>query len=229
MSNKKHGSQKPAAQTEKQDPPQKKASSAPWVIAAVVGIVMIAVVISSQGRQSDVGADGSGSGTLVASAEEAKYIGRFLPADYQAVQAGVSGVVTADTPMTPIEATADDAGLSIPLAEIAAKRNVSFEYTRSDGSVMPMIAYAKPSGQVFVGVSFCVPCQGTGQTLTTDGMLTCDACGTKRDLETGVGVSGPCKLYPLDELPVTAVGDNLVIDKAALESWTVQPTDRKVG
>ncbi|MHB1341384.1 MAG: Fe-S-containing protein [Coriobacteriia bacterium] len=233
MSNKKNGSRKPAAQTNKQVPPKKKVSTAPWVIAAAVVVVMIGVVIASQGqqRQGGVGGSGSGSGTgiPVASAEEAKYIGRFLPVGYQEAQAGVGGPVAADTPMSPIEVTADDAGLSIPLAEIEGKRNVSFQYTRSDGSVIPLIAYVKPSGQIFVGVSFCVPCQGTGQTLTTDGMLTCDACGTKRDPESGVGVSGSCKLYPLDELPVKAVGDNLVIDKAALDSWTVQPTDRKVG
>ena len=45
----------------------------------------------------------------------------------------------------------------------------------------------------------------------------------------GVGISGACKLYPLDELPAKVVGDKIVIEKSVLDGWTVQPVDRPVG
>ena len=49
------------------------------------------------------------------------------------------------------------------------------------------------------------------------------------DPETGIGISGACKLYPLDELPAKIQGDRIVVDRTVLDNWTVQPTDRQVG
>ena len=49
------------------------------------------------------------------------------------------------------------------------------------------------------------------------------------DPETGIGISGACKLYPLDELPVTVSGGKIVVEKALLDTWTAQPKDRPVG
>jgi nitrite reductase/ring-hydroxylating ferredoxin subunit len=112
---------------------------------------------------------------------------------------------------------------------VSANKIVSFEYAKSDAEKIPMVAYIRPSGKLFVGVSYCVPCKGTGQDIGSDGTLTCQTCGTKRDLESGVGISGACKLYPLDELPVKVQGDRVVVDKPALDNWTVQPTDRQIG
>lgn len=92
-----------------------------------------------------------------------------------------------------------------------------------------MIAYAKPSGKLFVGMSYCPPCKGKGQRIEADGILTCETCGTKRNLETQVGISGNCKLYPLDEVPSKIVGDKIVVEKGVVEQWTPQPLDRPVG
>lgn len=204
-----------------------------WLVVAVAAIAVIGLVsILSRGGATGASAStpaASTSTALVAPPEEAKYIGRFLPKGYEETSVTAPGAVTADIAMKPVVATADGQGLAIALADVTASRNVSFEYQKSDGTKVPLIAYVKPSGKIFVGVSYCVPCKGTGQTLTADGQLTCTSCGTKRDPETGIGVSGACRLYPLDELPAKIQGDKLVVDGAALGSWTQQPLDRPVG
>ncbi len=205
-------------------------SSAMWIITGLI-VVGLVVGVAIAGAKSGDEASGPGgpSGTPAPSAEEAKYIGRFLPDGYEEPAIDDGGEVSADTPMAQITATQDAKGVTIPVSELAAKRNVAFQYQKADGTPIPLIAYIKPSGKLFVGVSYCVPCKGTGQTLTTDGMLTCDSCGTKRDLETSTGISGACKLYPLDELPVTVGDGQISIPAAALDGWTVQPLDRQVG
>ncbi len=204
--------------------PEKKGISKPALIAA--GIVVVAVV----GFMMAAGSGGSKQGgTLTPTPEEAKYIGRFLPQGYIEPKVTEGGAVTADIPMAPIQIEQSDAGLTIPLAEVVSKRNVGFNYTKADGTPIALIAYVKPSGKLVVAVSFCVPCKGTSHTMTTDSAMTCDACGTKRDIETAVGISGPCKLYPMDEMPVTVDGDTITIQKDILENWIEQPTDRKVG
>lgn len=195
-----------------------KLSPAIWLIAVAAVVAVGAIYFLT-----------SGSGTASPSAEEAKYIGRLLPAGYEEPSVGDGGSVSADTPMTPTELQVGDADVSFAAAGLASKRNLGLSYKRADGNEIPLIAYVKPSGKLFVGVSYCVPCKGTGQTLTTDGKLTCDSCGTKRDPESGAGISGACKLYPLDEVPAKVEGDRIVVDKAALDSWTEQPIDRPVG
>jgi hypothetical protein len=207
-----------------------------WLVVAVVAIAVIGAVsfLSRGGISGAAGPKASpsapaNSAGLVAPAEEAKYIGRFLPRGYQEASVTAPGAVSVDTPMTPATAAVESAGLAVALTDITSKRNVSFEYRKSDGTAVPLIAFVKPSGKIFVGVSYCVPCKGTGQTLTADGQLTCTSCGTKRDPETGIGVSGACRLYPLDELPATIQGEKLVVDRAALDGWTQQPLDRQVG
>lgn len=130
--------------------------------------------------------------------------------------------------MTELTATTTDTQIAVPVADVAEAKIAIFRYETASGP-LPLIAYVKPSGALFVGVSFCLPCEGEWQTIQSDGTLTCNSCGTKRDLETGVGVSGTCKLYPLDELPVTVAADTISIDRAVLDSWTPQPLDRKVG
>lgn len=207
-----------------------------WLIVAIVAVAVAGgVAVAARGKSAAIPgsqptpAAAANGGALVAPAEEAKYIGRFLPKGYEETSVTAPGAITADTPMKPVVASAEGDGLAIALADVTASRNVSFEYQKPDGTKVPLIAYVKPSGKIFVGVSYCVPCKGTGQTLTADGELTCTSCGTKRDPETGIGVSGACKLYPLDELPAKIQGDKLVVDGAALGAWAQQPLDRQVG
>jgi nitrite reductase/ring-hydroxylating ferredoxin subunit len=129
------------------------------------------------------------------------------------------------------DVTVKDAGTALEFSadDIKANKNVYAEYTRADGKKIPLIAYLKPSGKLFVGISFCPPCEGEKQRIETDGTLTCESCGTKRTLETGIGISGSCKLYPLDELPVTLKDGKVTIEKSLIDNWTPQPLDRKVG
>jgi uncharacterized membrane protein len=131
--------------------------------------------------------------------------------------------------MKPIESAQTDGTISVSADEVLANKIVRFDYTRGDGRVLPLIAYVKPSGSLFVGVSYCPPCEGEGQRIEADGTLTCESCGTKRDLETNTGISGACKLYPLDEIPATVEGGNIVAETEVLDRWIAQPLDRPVG
>lgn len=193
------------------------------VVVAVIAIAAIGFLVASGGFGAKK------AGALKPTPEEAKYLGRYLPAGYAEPTVGEGGAVTQDIPMAQIQVEQTEAGLSIPVDEITSKRNVGFSYTKADGTPVALIAYVKPSGKLFVAVSYCVPCKGTSHTMTTDGNMTCDACGTKRDAETGVGISGACKLYPMDELPVTVKDGKVIIESGVLEGWTEQPTDRQVG
>lgn len=208
----------------KQAPPAAKPKNKMVVaVVAVIAIAVIGFLVASGGSGA------KDAGALKPTPEEAKYLGRYLPDGYAEPTVGEGGVVTQDIPMAQIQVEQTEAGLSIPVDEITSKRNVGFSYTKADGTPVALIAYVKPSGKLFVAVSYCVPCKGTSHTMTTDGNMTCDACGTKRDAETGVGVSGACKLYPMDELPVTVKNGKVTIENSVLESWTEQPADRQVG
>lgn len=201
-------------------------------VGIAVALAIVGIYLSSKTGKPITSTTPGGSGTSVASApaEEQKYIGRFLPAGFAEAEVASATPINATRKMTPITATADaKGGLTVKVADVVSNGIVSFSYPKAGGSPIPMIAYVKPSGKLFVGVSYCVPCQGIGQRFETDGTLTCESCGTKRDPETGVGLSGACRLYPLDELPVTVSNGVIMIDKAALDGWTVQPQDRKVG
>ena len=203
------------------------------VVGLIVAAFIIASVVANATRSKNTTAGTSGTGSVASApaqvpAEEQKYIGRLLPANYQ--EPKVQPVTyTAVTQMTDVVADAKTAQLSVSLADVTTNKIVYFEYAKAGGEAIPMIAYVKPSGKLFVGVSYCIPCKGKKQFVDADGTLTCSSCGTKRDLETGVGIGGACRLYPLDEVAAKIVGDKLVIDKSILDKWTPQPQDRKVG
>lgn len=197
-------------------------SKTPWIVAAV-GVVVVIVAMTLAGLGSKA------AGGTKADPQEAKYMGRLLPKGYQEPKVADVMLYDGATPMTPVTAADDGSALSVPVDQLVKAKNISFEYAKPGGKPIPLIAYVKPSGKAFVGVNFCPPCQGQGQTIQTDGTLTCDSCGTKRNIETGVGLSGTCKLYPLDELPAKVGGGKLTIEKTALDGWTAQPLDRKIG
>lgn len=210
--------------------PVKKPSSAVWIIGGAAILVVVAIVALS-GRGSGTGA-GAGAGAPAASgasADEQKYIGRLLPAGYEAPKVADLALYPETVKMTDITATDDGEKLSVPVSDITTSKIVKFEYAKAGSRALPLIAYVKPSGKLFVAVSFCPPCEGEGQRIEAPGILVCESCGTKRDLEQGVGISGACKLYPLDELPVTVAGDRISIDKTVLDNWTAQPKDRPIG
>jgi hypothetical protein len=188
----------------------------------------VAIVIAA-GLFFYIGSRGT-TGTAQISPEEAKYIGRYLPAGYE--PAKLTEPVTYDRriDMTPVAPEIKDGTVMIKVGDVISKRIVYFEYARpDDGQVISMMAYIKPSGKLFTGVSFCPPCQGKYQHFEADGTLTCNACGTKRDPETEAGISGACKLYPADEIAHKLVGDTIQLAEADLAKWTPQPLDRPVG
>ena len=205
-------------------PAKKSASKAPFIIGAlvVIGIVAGVAMAGGQGRAA-------AGGKPQATAEEQKYIGRLLPAGYVAPKIADAAAYTTTVKMTPAIAKQGAKSVSLAVADVATNKIVSFDYKRASGEVIPMVAYVRPSGKLFVGVSYCIPCKGTAQRIESDGTLTCATCGTKRDPETLVGISGACKLYPLDEVAAKVVGDQIVVGNAPLETWTAQPLDRKIG
>lgn len=220
---------KPGAGTARKGSPATPAPGKKGVLVGIVAALLIgAVVVVSLVTGS--GSDGNATaGGLKPSAEEQPYIGRLLPAGYAAPQVSEATTYDSTVEMTELALTSSESSLTVPVAEVTSSKLSLFQYTLPSGEELPLIAYVKPSGALFVGVSFCPPCQGEWQTIQPDGTLTCNSCGTKRDLETMAGISGSCKLYPLDEVPVSTVGEDLVIDRAVLDSWSPQPLDRAVG
>lgn len=219
-----NGSTAPAAKPVPASPTKNSGKQKVLVITGVaLAVFAVALIIAA----------GSGApkepAALTAAPDEAKYIGRYLPAGYVEPVVPGGGPVTADIPMAAIQVEQTDDGLTVPLSEVTSKRNVGFTYTKDDGTEVALIAYVKPSGKLLVAVSYCVPCKATSHTMSADGTMTCGSCGTKRDIETSIGISGACKLYPMDELPVVVDGDTIAIEKSVLENWTEQPLDRQVG
>jgi Membrane iron-sulfur containing protein FtrD-like len=223
-------------------PPAKKkgVGATTWAAVAVaaVALVVVVVVAGNGGSKGVSGATApvsagataaSGAAPAAVPPEEAKYIGRLLPAGYVEPTVAPAAAYASTLAMFNVTPAQGPKQTSVSVADVVANKIVYFEYRKAGSDPVPMVAYVKPSGKLFVGVSFCIPCKSKGQTLEADGTLRCNACGTKRDAETGVGISGACRLYPLDELPAKVAGGKIVIDNAAMDQWTPQPLDRKVG
>jgi nitrite reductase/ring-hydroxylating ferredoxin subunit len=230
MAKKKQNSAPHKAQT----PAKKGVGMGTWIAAAFAVIAVIAVIIiagtGSGGGAATAGAStGAAGGAPAVSADEAKYVGRLLPASYTEPSVGGATTYSSSVAMTNVTPSQGAKQTTIKVADLVADKIVYFEYKTAGGAAIPMLAYVKPSGKLFVGVSFCPPCKGKQQTIEADGTLRCASCGTKRDLETGAGVSGACRRYPIDEVPATLTGGNIVIQNSVLDGWTAQPLDRPVG
>lgn len=212
--------QKASAQRKTPTATKKANPRALWITAAVVVLIVGGVWAAG-------GSGGKKAGG--ASPEEQKYIGRFLPAGYEEPKIAGVQAYTTTVNMSTVTPELSGAGISIAADQVVANKIVYFEYQKPGAKAIPMIAYIKPSGKLFVGVSYCPPCQGKGQRIEAGGTLVCETCGTVRTLESGVGLSGACRLYPLDELPASLANGKITVDKAALDTWTPQPLDRPTG
>ncbi len=201
--------------------PPKRRGIHPALFGAVAFVAVMAIVIAVSG--------GGGSDGGAAGGADSEYVGRLLPDGYTAPSVAEPALYTSAVAMTPVAATQDETSVSVALADVTDNKIVRFDYTRSAGDILPMIAYIRPSGKLFVGVSYCPPCEGEGQRIDSDGTLTCESCGTKRNLENNDGLSGACKLYPLDEVPATVNGADIIVDSGVLDNWVAQPLDRPVG
>jgi len=193
------------------------------IIAAIGGAVLLgyALLISVGGGTQSGGTQGGGS---------ADRFGRFLPASYQ--EQSISNPVDYSqqqaVPMTDVKNSVADGSVEISLNDIKQNKFIFTAYEKKQVNFnggttgLPIMAYIKPSGKLFVAISFCPPCQGIRHTITPDGTLSCNTCGTKRDLETQKGISGACALYPPDELPVKIQGDKVLISEKVLNDWSPQ-------
>lgn len=163
--------------------------------------------------------------------EEKKYWGRYLPKGYgePRLTEGIDYGEISRIRMTRIDASATENSVSIAVGDVIKNRIVYFEYRKQGADPVSLMAYVKPSGRLFVGASYCPPCQSRYQRIEGDSTLTCEVCGTKRDLEGMIGISGACKLYPIDEFPAKVVGDRIYVDKEAIDRYSPQPIDRPVG
>lgn len=207
-------------QPQKAAPPKRKNNKLLWIVGAAVVVAVLGLWVANSAGQKSASA---------APPEEQKYIGRLLPANYR--EPSVSGIqaYASTIKMTNLTAEVSGAQVSIPVDKLVADKIVYFEAKNAAGEQIPLVAYVKPSGKLFVGVSYCPPCRGKGQRIEAGGILTCETCGTKRNLETGIGLSGACRLYPLDELPATVANGKVSIQKSSIDSWSPQPLDRPTG
>jgi len=79
------------------------------------------------------------------------------------------------------------------------------------GEYLPLIIISTPSQKVISGIRVCEPCGSFGFHIVEGKYLDCDACHTKWDIETLIGVSGGCPNYPPPKL-TSSVGENIEID-----------------
>jgi Membrane iron-sulfur containing protein FtrD-like len=224
MNGVKEMAKKRASHQSKAAPAKKTNGNRSLLIAGAVAVVVVAGIwaISASGAKSSGGAG-------AVPAEEQKYIGRLLPASYVEPKVADPQVYATTVRMTSLTGAASGAGISIPADQLVADKIVYFEYQKPGADAIPLVAYIKPSGKLFVGVSYCPPCKGKGQRIEAGGTLVCETCGTVRTLESGVGVSGACRLYPLDELPASLSNGKITVETAAIDKWTPQPLDRPTG
>lgn len=128
--------------------------------------------------------------------------------------------------MTPVQSAAAEGYVTVSLAEVKAKKLVSFQYDavripddKGGETALPLLSYVAPSGRVVTAVSLCEPCKSTTFHTEVDGTLVCNVCGTRWELENLKAVSGACGDYPPLEIANEVQGDLIKIKEADLVSW----------
>lgn len=208
---------------------QKKSSSSGSLIAIIIVVIGVVAI----GGYIILG----GGGGSASSYEGSKYIGRYLPQGYEAPKVSEAQNYTSPIEMVDVKNTIKNGNLEISLKDIIENKFIltKYEQKKVESSIgqigLPIMAYVRPSGKIFVAVSFCPPCRGVKHTIALDGTRVCNTCQTRTDLETDVGVkgSGPCWRYPQDELPVKITGDKVLIAENVLNQWEAQPLDRQIS
>jgi hypothetical protein len=125
--------------------------------------------------------------------------------------------------------TVNSDSVVLSLADVKAKKIGGLVYERTNAmpagyddigtNGLPVLAYVAPSGKLVVASSLCEPCHSYNFHIEGNDLV-CNACFTHWDLDTLQGISGGCQAYPPSELKTTVNGDNVQIQKSALESWT---------
>lgn len=132
--------------------------------------------------------------------------------------AGKQDYTSGNVEMVPVKATVAGGDISVPLAELKKNKFLSFPYSES-GVEVPLLAMITPSGRLFTASSMCEPCKSDKFHTEPDGTLTCNACGTKWDLETMEGISGGCPNYPPQELKSVVRDGKIILKEADVRAW----------
>jgi hypothetical protein len=138
-----------------------------------------------------------------------------------AAQPGVEGAATGGhVDQVPVRATVEGQTISIPLAEVVAKRIVEFEY--SDGTVtVPLLAFISGEGKLVTAFRMCEPCNSTKYSIDGD-RLSCGNCETQWSLNTLEGLQGSCQKYPPEPFPSVIEGDRVVMSIARVKDWKIR-------
>lgn len=120
--------------------------------------------------------------------------------------------------MKDVAATVANGEVSLSLADLKKYRLLAFSY-KKDGMDVPMLAMVTPSGRLFTGSAKCEPCNSRRFHTEPDGTLTCNACGTKWDLESLQGISGGCPNYPPQEMTNSIRGGRIIIKEPVVRAW----------
>jgi len=156
-------------------PKAKKKRSNPWTFALVIIALAVGVGVGSYLALGGGGSDEVGTRTTVSE-----------PVDYS----------TGRVEQRPIEAKVEDGYVVISLEEVKKNKLVGFLYPKISipaaygSQAFPLLAYIAPSGRLITAVSLCEPCKSKEFHIEPDITLTCNACGTKWELETLKGISG---------------------------------------
>ena len=76
---------------------------------------------------------------------------------------------------------------------------------------LPLVIIETPKGQTISGVRVCEPCSSFSFHILEGKYLSCDACGTRWDVETLQGISGGCLNYPPPRL-TTGLANGIIIE-----------------
>jgi len=166
-----------------------------WMIAAAIGFALVAIVGFAMVRSNT-----QSEPQRAAVAESQDYTS--------------SGNVE----MTDVKAKVAAGRVSVPLAALKTKKLLYFKYQK-DGVDVPLMAMLQPSGRVFTGSAMCEPCRSDRFHTEPDGTLTCNACGTKWDIETLEGISGGCPNYPPQEMKNEVRGGQILLKEGDVRGW----------
>ena len=181
-----------------------------WFVTAIIGFALLAVVgfglsRSSGGAGGAAGGAGAGGASAPPAAERVKVT---EAQDYS----------TANVEMTDVKAKVAAGEVSVPLAELKKNKLLYFKYSGA-GKEVPLMAMITPSGKLFTASAMCEPCRSDRFHTEPDGTLTCNACGTKWDLETLQGISGGCPNFPPQEMKGQVKGDKIVLQETDVQGW----------
>lgn len=120
----------------------------------------------------------------------------------------------------PVRASVEGDRITIPLADVRAKRIVEFEYT--DGTVtVPLLAFITGEGKLVTAYRMCEPCNSKKFSIDGD-RLSCGNCETQWSLNTLEGLQGTCQKYAPEPFPSRIEGDLVVMSVEQVKKWQIR-------